>query len=164
MGSSSGYLKVNEIASYTATYTIDQSNVDSGRIINSVSAVASDPLNSSSVSDLSDDGIDSDGNITNDITETLIYQNSIIEVVKSASVVDINSNSINDSGDVIVYNITIENIGNVSLSNLTLVDNLTDGDGNALALSEGPVFTSSSASSARLSFLYYLLQRFKYLF
>ena len=149
LGSSSGYLKVNEIASYTATYTIDQSNVDSGRIINSVSAVASDPLNSSSVSDLSDDGIDSDGNITNDITETLIYQNSIIEVVKTASVVDINSNSINDSGDVIVYNITIENTGNVSLSNLTLVDNLTDGDGNALALSEGPVFTSSSASSAQ---------------
>ena len=149
LGSSSGYLKVNEIASYTATYTIDQSNVDSGRIINSVSAVASDPLNSSSVSDLSDDGIDSDGNITNDITETLIYQNSIIEVVKTASVVDMNSNSINDSGDVIVYNITIENTGNVSLSNLTLVDNLTDGDGNALALSEGPVFTSSSASSAQ---------------
>ena len=149
LGSSSGYLKVNEIATYTATYTIDQSNVDSGKIINSVSAVASDPLNSISVSDLSDDGIDSDGNITNDITETLIYQNSIIEVVKTASVVDINSNSINDSGDVIVYNITIENIGNVSLSNLTLVDNLTDGDGNALALSEGPAFTSSSASSAQ---------------
>ena len=149
LGSSSGYLKVNEIATYTATYTIDQSNVDSGRIKNSVSAVASDPLNSSSVSDLSDDGIDSDGNITNDITETLIYQNPIIKVVKSASVVDINSNSSNDSGDVIVYNITIENTGNVSLSNLTLVDNLTDGDGNALALSEGPVFTSSSASSAQ---------------
>ena len=153
LGSSSGNLKVNEIATYTATYTIDQSNVDSGRIKNSVSAVASDPLNSSSVSDLSDDGIDSDGNITNDITETLIYQNPIIKVVKSASVVDINSNSSNDSGDVIVYNITIENTGNVSLSNLTLVDNLTDGDGNALALSEGPVFTSSSASSAQGSLL-----------
>ena len=35
------------------------------------------------------------------------------------------------------------------LSNLTLVDNLTDGDGNPLALSAGPVFTSSDASSAQ---------------
>jgi gliding motility-associated-like protein/uncharacterized repeat protein (TIGR01451 family) len=148
-GSIVGNLDINEIATYTATYTIVQSDVDSGRVINTVTAVASDPLNTSSVSDQSDDGIDSDGNTINDITETLLYNNSLVEATKTAMVIDSNSNNTNDSGDVIVYTITVQNTGNVSLSNLTLVDNLTDGDGNALALSAGPVFTSSNANSTQ---------------
>ena len=148
-GSTVGNLDINEIATYTATYTIVQSDVDSGRVINTVTAVASDPLNTSSVSDQSDDGIDSDGNTTNDITETLLYKNPLVEATKTAMVIDSNSNNTNDSGDVIVYTITVQNTGNVSLSNLTLEDNLTDGDGNALALSAGPVFTSSNANSTQ---------------
>ena len=147
LGSTVGNLKINEIATYTATYTVVQSDVDSGRVINTVTAVASDPLDTSSVSDQSDDGIDSDGNTTNDITETLLYKNPLVEATKTAVVIDSNSNNTNDSGDVIVYTITAQNTGNVSLSNLTLVDNLTDGDGNALALTAGPVFTSSNANS-----------------
>jgi gliding motility-associated-like protein/uncharacterized repeat protein (TIGR01451 family) len=148
-GSTVGNLDINEIATYTATYTIVQSDVDSGRVINTVTAVASDPLNTSSVSDQSDDGIDSDGNTTNDITETLLYRNPLVEATKTVVVIDSNSNNTNDTGDVIVYTISVQNTGNVSLSNLTLVDNLTDGDGNALALSAGPVFTSSNANSTQ---------------
>ena len=149
LGSTVGNLKINEIATYTATYTIVQSDVDSGRVINTVTAVASDPLNTSSVSDQSDDGIDSDGNTTNDITETLLHNNPLLEATKTAVVIDSNSNNTNDSGDVIVYTIIVQNTGNVSLSSLSLVDNLTDGDGNPLALSVGPVFNSSDASSAQ---------------
>ena len=52
-------------------------------------------------------------------------------------------------GDTIVYTITVENKGNVTLSSIGLTDTLLDGDGSALSLSSGPVFTSASASSSQ---------------
>ena len=69
LGSSVGNLKVNEVSTYTATYTITQADVDAGKVLNSVTARASDPLNSSGTSDKSDDGDDTDGNTTDDPTE-----------------------------------------------------------------------------------------------
>jgi uncharacterized repeat protein (TIGR01451 family) len=71
-----------------------------------------------------------------------------IEVTKTASVVDTNSNGNNDQGDVIVYTIAVANTGSVTLSGLTLTDTLTDASGGSLSLSSGPTFNSNSASSA----------------
>ena len=60
-GSSQGTLTVNEIATYTATYTISQAAAYTGSINNSVVGTASSPGNSNNVTDTSD-GNDGDGN------------------------------------------------------------------------------------------------------
>ena len=91
-------------------------------------ATASSPGQSNNVTDISDDGDDTDGNLVNDITEVNITPRPSIEVTKIASVNDVNSNSQNDSGDIITYTITVSNTGNVPLSGLSLVEGLTDGN------------------------------------
>src|SRR5690606_7693694 len=59
--SAEGDLKVGEIANYTASYIIAQTEIDAGGITNSVVANGFSPANSP-VSDISDDGVDTDGN------------------------------------------------------------------------------------------------------
>ena len=56
-----------------------------------------------------------------------------IEVTKTATVAD-NGDGINGEGDTINYSITVANTGNVSITSLSLVDLLTDGNGNVLTL------------------------------
>ncbi|MDG5492763.1 hypothetical protein [Psychroserpens sp. SPM9] len=70
-GSISGILQINETATYTAAYTITQNDVDAGGITNSITASGITPLNVS-VNDVSDDGIDEDGNTTDDPTSTIL--------------------------------------------------------------------------------------------
>ena len=118
-------------------------------MINFVTVTASSPGNTNDVNDVSDDGNDSDGNSLNDPTITLFNSSTEIEVTKTSSVTDNNSNSVNDLGDTIFYTITVENKSNVSLTGLVISDVLTDGNGNVLSLSTGPTFISSSASSSQ---------------
>ena len=68
--------------------------------------------------------------------------NSSIEVTKTAYVVD-NGDGTTNSGDTIVYTITVNNNGNTIVSSLTLVDN-KDGNNRTLQLSSGPAFVSST--------------------
>ena len=149
LSSAEGTLLVGESATYSATFVIDQQSVDSGDVLNSVYAVASSPGNSNNVSDTSDDGDDSDGNTTDDKTVVEIDQSSIIEATKTASVIDNNTSGSTDLGDTIVYTITVENKGNVTLSGVSLTDTLLDGNGSPLSLTAGPTFNSSTASSAQ---------------
>ena len=41
------------------------------------------------------------------------------------------------------YVITVENKGNVTLSSLTVTDSLTDANGSALVMANGPYFSGS---------------------
>ncbi len=50
-------------------------------------------------------------------------------------------------GDVINYTITVENIGNVRITNLNLVDNFIDAQGNVISLSTPVTFESSDLDS-----------------
>ncbi|MDA9359525.1 DUF11 domain-containing protein, partial [Flavobacteriaceae bacterium] len=149
LGSSEGTIKPNETAHYGATFVITQGVVDAGGLINSVTVTASNTGNPGGLSDVSDDGDDTDGNTTDDTTVLLINPNPVLETTKTAVLTDNNSNGLNDLGDTITYTITVENKGNVSLSGLGLVDTLTDGDGGSLSLLSGPTFVSSSASSSQ---------------
>ena len=93
--SSQGTLKPGEVATYTASYTITQNVVSTGKVINTVTVTGSSPGNTNDVIDISDDGDDTDGNTTNDPTVTLMAVNKLIEVTKTVSVTDINLSQFN---------------------------------------------------------------------
>ena len=114
-GSAQGTLTIGEIATYTATYTISQNAANTGLISNIVSATASSPGQTNNVTDTSDDGDDSDGNTVDDPTIVTTESAGRVEVTKVATVTDSNSNSKNDTSDIIVYTITA-----VSYTHLTL--------------------------------------------
>ena len=67
--SAEGTLVPGETATYTASFTIKQSEVDAGGVRNTVTASGTDP-EGTPVSDVSDDGNDADGNTSDDPTET----------------------------------------------------------------------------------------------
>ena len=148
LGSSPGTLKPDEIATYSGYYIISSAAALTSSVNNSVLATASSPGQTNNVTDTSDDGDDSDGNTEDDVTVVEISPNPGVEATKTAVVIDSNSNSSNDQGDIIVYTITIENTGNVTLTGVSLTDTLTDNAGNILSLSSGPVFTSASSGSS----------------
>ena len=148
-GSLQGTLTVGEIATYTATYTVNQQAVDSGSVVNTVLATASSPGNTNNVTDRSDDGDDSDGDVQDDNTIVNLSRAPLVEATKTATVTDNNNNNVTDLGDTVVYTITVENKGNVTLSGVTLADTLTDGNSSTLNLTSGPTFTSASAGSSQ---------------
>ena len=70
-----------------------------------------------------------------------------LEATKTATITD-NGDGITNTGDTIVYTITVKNTGGVTLTGITLTDSLKDGNGGNLTLNGGPNFVSASASSA----------------
>ena len=85
---------------------------------------------------------------------TVIVYSIVSPKPNSPSPLSLIDASINDNGDgelglgdTIEYTITVENLGNVTLSGLTLEDTLTDGQDNTLTLTSGPSFESSTMNS-----------------
>ncbi|WP_040282622.1 DUF7507 domain-containing protein, partial [Psychroserpens damuponensis] len=149
-GSLEGTLLVGETATYLASYVITQDDVDAGGVSNTVLASGDSP-DDTTVTDDSDDPNDSD-NIDpdndgdpDDPTDTVIDNPSII-AEKSASITD-NGDGVLGAGDTINYTITVENTGNSTLSNVGIVDTLTDADGTVLTLTTGPTFDNADAGS-----------------
>ena len=72
LGSSQGTLAIGETATYTSSYTITQSDIDSGGLRNSITFEGTSARNpvpgEKDVSDISDNGNDLDGNSTDDPT------------------------------------------------------------------------------------------------
>ncbi|MEL4308957.1 DUF7507 domain-containing protein, partial [Joostella sp. CR20] len=134
LGSSEGVLKVTESAEYLASYTITQSDVNSKYISNTVEARALDTVGET-VSDVSDDGDDTDGNTEDDPTVTSLDGTASISLLKEAVFNDENGDGYASVGETINYLFTITNTGDVDLYNITLEDQL-DGieiSGNVIA-------------------------------
>ena len=110
---------------YTATFNINQQAVDSGSVNNSALAIASSPGNTNDVNDRSDNGDDTDGETQDDPTVVTITAGKSLEVTKTASATDLNSNGVVDLGDRITYSIRVVNTGALTLSDITLDDTLT---------------------------------------
>ena len=144
LGSAQGLLQVSETATYTALYVIKQGAVDVGGVKNSAFISASSPGQTGNVTDTSDDPSTIQ---IDDATLTTITSTPSLEVTKTVSTTDNNNNGIIDSGDVLYYTIEILNNGQLTLTDINLLDTLKDGDGNNISLTQEPYFVSASSGS-----------------
>ena len=132
-----GTLAPGETETYTATYTISQSVFDSGGVSNSLT-VSLQNQDGDTISDVSDDdGDDTNGGDTP--TDDSFTQSPSAEVTKSVIIVD-NGDSLDGLDDVLEYEIEIKNTGDVTLTNITLTDQLTDFADQGLTLTDGPTY------------------------
>ncbi|MEL7087909.1 MAG: hypothetical protein AAGL98_05620, partial [Planctomycetota bacterium] len=115
---SDGDIDVGETFVYTATYTITQADLNDGSLSNTVTVSSTDP-NGDPVSDVSDNGVDSDGNTEDDPTVFTFAQAPDLTVIKSVAT------SGSSVGDEVVFSIQATNTGNVDLSDLGITDTLT---------------------------------------
>ena len=144
-----GTLEVGETETYIVRFVVSQEAIDAHIIHNQVTATASSPQGTDDVSDVSDDGDNTDGDSEGDVTETTLVTNPSIEVIKTISaIVDSDNNPKNisdpvDLGDKITYNVTVTNTGDTNITEINLVDTLTDSNGDVLA---NPSATFSTTS------------------
>jgi large repetitive protein len=127
-------LAVGQSATYTATYTLVQADVNAGSVTNQATVTASDPTGAP-VEDIS-------GGTKADDTPTVTPLGAApgLVVLKTASVTGLSAPPI--VGDKITYTISVDNTGNVTISSVTLADTLTDATGAPQALDAAPTLAS----------------------
>ncbi|MDN3725349.1 gliding motility-associated C-terminal domain-containing protein [Aequorivita sp. SDUM287046] len=109
-----------DITTFSAVYTITQSDVDNGFIINQATVEGTKP-NGELISDLSDDNsyLENDPTITD-----LCENNPSISLEKTGEFNDEDGNGSTDVGETISYNFAVTNTGNVTLYNIMIADPL----------------------------------------
>ncbi|WP_338226486.1 DUF7507 domain-containing protein, partial [Algoriphagus confluentis] len=119
-------LAPGESITRTTTYVVTLEDMDAGEIPNTATVEALDP----------DQGLIEDED--SELVEAI--QLPLIEIVKKANV-----NSYDEAGQEIVYTLTVTNLGNVTLTNVTVSDPLTDFEegGNTLEPGESLTLTTS---------------------
>src|SRR5690606_21093087 len=144
-GSTDRNLPGGDTGTYTATYQINQSDVDSGGITNSVVANGLSPANTA-VSDISDNGNDTDGNTTDESSVMPCAGNPEIEVTETAAVAD-SGDGRTGVGDVVTYSFFDRNAGNLGLHSFPTRRSSELAQGNPLALTTGPAFQGADQGS-----------------
>ncbi len=129
-GSPQGDLQVNETATYTASYVLTVASVSAGGISNTVTADATTvvppgvPVAPAAVSDVSDNGNDTDGNTVDDPTVLLVSPSLAaqgLSVSKSTPL------GVVTRGSTVPYTITVRNDNPVVSGQLNIVDVLPPG-------------------------------------
>ena len=133
-------IKPGETEIYSAYYLIEQNAADSGSIVNTVSATGTDPSGTTITENSDDPETLTKGDPT--VVEMDLIPS--IEVIKTANVTDTNSDNKTGINDIITYTVKVENNGNTDLTGLTLVDVMTDLNGDLLSLSSQPVYMGSN--------------------
>jgi gliding motility-associated-like protein/uncharacterized repeat protein (TIGR01451 family) len=116
-----GSLTPNESVVVTANYTITQEDLDIGSVTNSATVSGVDTLGNE-ISDISDQGNPTDGD--DNPTVTTLDQLPEIAIVKEAVFNDDNKDGFAQSGETITYTFKVANVGNVTLTNISIVDPL----------------------------------------
>ena len=114
---------------FTATYIIQQADVDAGSFTNTATVSGTDPQNGV-VSDVSDDPADATG--VDDPTTVDFPQTPSLSLEKTADTSAFSSPPV--AGDQISYSFRVENTGNVTLTNVTVTD-------PGVVLTGGPIAT-----------------------
>ena len=114
LGSASDTLAVGEFSTFTATFTVNDDAYYFGGTRNVASVQADAPRVIGGTQTVTD----TSANVDHPIEDPLI------EVTKTVSHTDTDGDGEVSIGDVLVYNVTLENIGNVTLQSIFLVDDL----------------------------------------
>ncbi|MFC6489904.1 hypothetical protein ACFP9U_18265, partial [Nitratireductor sp. GCM10026969] len=138
------------VETFSLTYTLTQADIDLGRLENQATAHAQ--ASSGALTDLSDDpdeaaDADAEGDgEPDDPTVVVLGQDIAADFLKEATL-NGDGDGFADVGETIDYAFTIENTGNVTLSNLTVSDDRATVQGGPLA-SLAPGATDSTTFSA----------------
>ncbi|SHJ06539.1 conserved repeat domain-containing protein [Dethiosulfatibacter aminovorans DSM 17477] len=120
-----GILDVGETWTYTGTYTVDQDDVDEGQVDNTATA-------------------DSNETDPDQDSETVYaVQNPMLNLVKTGTFNDEDGDGLADPGETISYSFEVENIGNITLTNVTVTDPLVTVTGEPITLNVGDVDTDT---------------------
>ncbi|MDH7447836.1 DUF7507 domain-containing protein [Aquimarina sp. 2201CG14-23] len=123
----------------SASHTITQSDLDSGQVINSAAAEGIDPCGTI-VSDISDDPTTA---TPNDNTITPIDQKPFISLEKTAIFNDENGDGFPQEGETLTYNFSVFNTGNVTLTNISILDPVITINGGPINLIPGASDTTT---------------------
>ena len=132
---------VTDNSTITAQYTITQADIDAGKYQNQATLSGNSP--SGVVPPVTSDNADPTKHRP---TVTPIGPTPAIGLLKQViQVVDTNGNGRNDAGDVIQYKFTVYNLGNVSLSNINIIDKI--GRGANVIITGGPIVSRAPGLS-----------------
>ena len=151
LASPAGTLLVGEKATYSATYAITAADILAGKIDNSAFAngispkgtAVKDTSDSKNPADYNESGIPSDPN-GEDKTGTLIPESPKLSIVKG-SALNLGTDGVATPGDIVTYSYDVTNIGNVTLTSVTVTENATGFTGTGTLPS--PTFVSSTLAS-----------------
>ncbi len=124
----------SDSTTFTGSYTLTQADIDSGSFFNTALTTGQCTAANCPVDD------------PDDHTEPL-PQNPGIELEKTGSFQDENGDGFADAGETISYNFTVTNIGNVTLTNITLADTV-----GGVTISGGPIATLAPGASDSTTF------------
>ena len=133
---------------FSAVYTITQSDIDAGGVTNQALATGQNP-DGDDVTDTSDD----DSNLEDDETITTFpTDEGAIALIKTGTFNDVNGDGFAQAGETVTYNFTVTNTGNVTVTNIVITDEL-------VAVTGGPIDLAVGASDATtFSALYTITQ------
>ncbi|WP_316821728.1 gliding motility-associated C-terminal domain-containing protein, partial [Pedobacter gandavensis] len=124
---------VSDGTTFSAVYTIKQSDVDAGKVTNQATATGKTP-NNTPVTVSSDDPLTP---APGDGTTTTLSAAGKMVLQKNAVFNDVNGNGTAEAGETITYSFTVQNTGSVTLTGITINDPLVPVTGSIASLAPG---------------------------